>query len=102
MIRALFNEGSKGGGERCDPVSRTHLNQIHVSRINEAAEFTNHVSFLAIFTLHCQFFANEITTVTKHCGITVVLVRNLRKKCLNDWAGFKRAVIYLRFSAELP
>ena len=50
----MHEEGSKGGrgggggGERGgrDPGSRTNFNQIHLSRIIETAEFSNHVSFL--------------------------------------------------------
>ena len=53
--RVILEEGSKGEGR--DPVSRTNLNQIHVSRILETAEFTNHMSFLAIFTGHGLIFA---------------------------------------------
>ena len=50
-----MGEGSKKGGR--DPVSRTNFNQIPVSCILEKAEFTNHVSFLAIFTRHSLIFA---------------------------------------------
>ena len=41
----------------CDLVSRTNFNQIHVLRILETAKFTNHMSFLAIFTHHGLSFS---------------------------------------------
>ncbi len=53
----MFNkkEGKRRGCR--DPVSRTNFNQIHMSRILETAEFTKHMSFLAIFTRHGIIFA---------------------------------------------
>ena len=49
--------GEEGGGGGHDPVSGTNFNQIQLSLILQTAEFTNHMSFLAIFTRHVQSFA---------------------------------------------
>ena len=49
--------GGGGGGGNRDPISHTSVNQNHVSRILETAEFMNHLSFLVIFMRHGLIFA---------------------------------------------
>ena len=69
--------GGGGGGGGHDPVSRTNFNQIHLSLILQTADFTNRMSFLAIFTRHGLIFPYFHASPSNFCPFHVPRINPL-------------------------
>lgn len=89
---------AKGGRGGCDPVLHRNFNQIHVSRFLETAEFTNHMSFPAIFTCHSLSFALFSHVMVKFLPFSCVIRKPFSTLSIAHHLFFKYILIFTRIT----